>query len=525
MSKKFMILMLSVGLAAVLGFGGFGIWHASKSTPRFDQNGYILQGEEDEVKWHAFQSGEKYAATLAGTINFKSEDEGEVSVAQESFAHFEDDSMMALSDGVLLDFNDLSENYINNYYINAGLPIAETGDTYTADTNAGSMEFGEHLWKLSDQKYLIAAPSLEVHMTEDDIRDAEGYVQVVMTEDNVAHMLTQENLWMTISDECYIETQGGVKVYPMTQIIDDGTNKLSLAKLAVSPEDAIVLTEDETRRQIVPELNIEAIDGADGRDGEDGQVGEDGQIGEDGQNGEKGEDGQQGTTGVTGNTGVTGATGSSGASGVSGSSGAKGKDGKNAVLESTTNSALPTMSITDWRISATELKGAIRVTDNGGFLGAINDIEEHATKYPGSVTITNVKTGQVITCYQQNDEYTLHSGDTSFQEFYIGKETVTFSTPANALEPDTEYKLSVTAYYKATDDTGLIYSREFISRFFYTDSTGVTLSQEKAETEKLTVMASVSESYRASMVKTTVFLLTPEQNESFTKDKAGNEAN
>lgn len=150
MSKKFMILMLSVGLAAVLGFGGFGIWHASKSTPRFDQNGYILQGEEDEVKWHAFQSGEKYAATLAGTINFKSEDEGEVSVAQESFAHFEDDSMMALSDGVLLDFNDLSENYINNYYINAGLPIAETGDTYTADTNAGSMEFGEHLWKLSD---------------------------------------------------------------------------------------------------------------------------------------------------------------------------------------------------------------------------------------------------------------------------------------------------------------------------------------------------------------------------------------
>ena len=270
----------------------------------------------------------------------------------------------------------------------------------------------------------------------------------------------------------------------------------------------------------MPELNIEAIDGADGRDGEDGQVGEDGQIGEDGQNGEKGEDGQQGTTGVTGNTGVTGATGSSGASGVSGSSGAKGKDGKNAVLESTTNSALPTMSITDWRISATELKGAIRVTDKGNFLDPIQDLNKDETKYPGSVTITNVKTGQVITCYQQNDAYALPSGDTTFPDFYSGADTVTFSTPADALEPDTEYKLSVTAYYKATDDTGLIYSREFISRFFYTDSTGVTLTQGKAETGKLTVMASVSESYQASMVKTTVFLLTPEQNESFTKDKA-----
>lgn len=48
----------------------------------------------------------------------------------------------------------------------------------------------------------------------------------------------------------------------------------------------------------------------------------------------------------------------------------------------------------------------------------------------------------------------------------------------------------------------------------------MTLTQEKAETEKLTVMASVSESYQASVQAATVFLLELEQNESFTKDKA-----
>ena len=514
MNKKLIITILSIGLSAIVGFAGFGIWHSSQSAPKFEQAGYVLQGEDDGVKWHSFESGEKYSSTLAGTINFKSDEEGTVSVSQESFAHFDDNSMMALSDGVLLDFNDLSDNYINNYYINAGLRISETGDAYTAQTTAGTMQFGEHLWKLSDQKYLIASPNLRVHMSKDDVRETQEYVQVVITEDNVVNLLTKDNLWMTISDDCYVETQDGVKIYPTTQIIDDGANKLSMAKLSVSPDDSIVLTEDETRRQIVPELNIEAIDGADGQDGEDGRVGNDGE------NGENGEDGEQGPTGVTGNTGATGASGSAGATGPSGGSGAKGKDGKNAIIESTTNSALPTMTINDWQVSATELKGSISVKDPGDFLSAIADEAHYQTKYPGSVVITNVETGQIIVCHQENETYTIASStgttDTVFTDFYTGTGTVVyFATPKDALQPDTEYKISVTAYYKATDDTGLIYSREFISRFFYTDSTGVILAKESAETDAVTVSASISESYRESILRATVYLLTPEQNMNF----------
>lgn len=76
---------------------------------------------------------------------------------------------------------------------------------------------------------------------------------------------------MTISEDCYIETAGGVRIYPVAQLIDNGTYKLSTAKLSVAPDDAIVLSELETRRQIVPELNITAVDGEDGRDGQTGK--------------------------------------------------------------------------------------------------------------------------------------------------------------------------------------------------------------------------------------------------------------
>ena len=65
------------------------------------------------------------------------------------------------------------------------------------------------------------------------------------------------------------------------------------------------------------------------------------------------------------------------------------------------------MTLTDWQVSATELKGTIAVTDQGGFLGAISEITDFKTLYPGKVTITDVNTGKVISCYQTGAGYSL----------------------------------------------------------------------------------------------------------------------
>lgn len=383
MVKKVSFVLVGIGLAAIIAFSGFGIWRATRQVPAFDAAGYILQGETEEVKSISFRSGEAYTSTLSGGISFSDTDGKKTTVPRESFVYFEDSSVMALSDGVLVDFNDLSDNFINNYYINAGLCLRDSNGSYTAEATAGTMTFGEHLWKLSDTKYLIEAPSLKVYLSEGDIREVKDYVQVVVTADNIVHLLTPDNLWMTISEECYIETDQGVKIYPVSQLIDSGTYKLSLAKLSVTPEDAIVLSELETRRQIVPELNIEAIDGADGQDGTDGQ---------------SGQEGASGTAGSAGKNGATGTAGAGGASGEGGANGGHGTSGKDAVAVSTTNSALPTMSITEWKVSATGLHGTIKVTDNGQSLEKVGDLGG-STKYPGRVTITEVATGIPVDCY------------------------------------------------------------------------------------------------------------------------------
>lgn len=533
MWKRIAIITAALGTAAISLFTGYGVWHAKNRTPSFEVGGYILQGDREDVKQLYFEAGESYTSTLSGLVRFKDTAGNEETISKESFVHLDDGSVMALSDGILLDFDDLSDNFINNYLITAKLRISEAGGSYTAETTAGSMKFGEHLWKLSDQKYMIESPVLKVHLSESDVREVSGYTQVMITDDQIVHILTPDNLWMTISEDCFIETSGGVRIYPATQLIDNGTYKLSLAKLSVSTEDSIVLTEDETRRQIVPELNIEAIDGADGENGTDGQVGQNGEAGragEAGTSGKTGATGQHGRTGASGESGSTGASGAAGAAGASGSDGSGGSGGKNggngsagkdAVTESSTNSALPTVTITDWQISATGLKGTLSVTDAGGFLTAISELTDYQTRYPGRVTITNAQTGAVVSCYEAvRDEaggYTIPDGDTAnFDGFYQGAEEVYFATKDNVLEPDTQYCLSVTAYYKATDQTGLVYSREFISRIFYTDSTGVYLSADSAGQESLDVLATLSADYEYSLASATVYLLTPGQNKVFT---------
>lgn len=87
-----------------------------------------------------------------------------------------------------------------------------------------------------------------------------------------------------------------------------------------------------------------------------------------------------------------------------------------------------------------------------------------------------------------------------------------FYTKSDALKPDTEYKLSVTAYYAANSQ---VYSREFIGRVFYTDSTGVHLAYQEATQDSVTLLTSVNTDYAASIQKATVYLMTPEQAKTF----------
>lgn len=512
--KKYIIILASVFVVAVMGIAGVAAANSAASQEYFATSGYVIDAETSEKI--AFTEQTVFSASSTGSVQFQSASGTSTTLSDDTFVHLDDSSVMALSDGVLLDFADLSSNFINNYYTTRTLSIVESGTSFVAETESGTITFGEHLWKLSDEKYMVRSSSITVHFSDSDVRDAGNYVEVSITADGIVQILSETDTWMTISESCYIETAGGVIINPVTKIIDDGTYQITINKLVVSADDSIVLTEDETRRQIVPEINIEAIDGEDGADGTGGTSGADGTGGDDGDTGSDGDGGSDGDTGT------------------SGSNGANGTKGVDSTVSSSTNTALPSMSIIDWNVTGTSLQATVEIAESGseslssmyGLLNAANE------PYYGSITITNASTGEVVNGYYIGSEYDYDLEPVGTEGYLIDfSNPVNFSFTTmdpetledgiddiNVLEPDTQYILSISAYYMINDT---IYNREFISRTFYTDSSGLQLSltanslNGTADPSTTTATATVAVS-ASQDTKVTLYLLTAAQNSNAT---------
>jgi len=632
--KKIALIIALLGLSAAAGGTVFGIVKAKSNDTAFEQNGNVLLGENaGEEKTVPVSEGGIYSVSKGGAVRFNDANGKARLETDQSFVRYEDDSVMSFTNGVLLDLNDLSDNFINNYAVPAEMTISRNGSDYIAYTTNGNITFGDHIWKLSDDKYLIQSPTLKVHFADDDEREVKDFVQVFKSEEGIVYMLTGENIWTTISQNCYIQTESGKRIMPLVSRVEDDNYKISLAGLSVGADDNIVLTSDQVRRQIVPEIKVTTIDGTDGDDGADGI------DGENGENGEAGNDGKAGTSGTDGTDGENGAEGTSGSGGSSGSSGTDGKDGKmgdkgeegetGAYIEgrsgsggstgssgsdgtggdggdkgndgndgesggkgsagaqgnngtggtrggdgddgedgtkgtagaagkkgvdadslSSQNSQIPIMTIGEWNVSSTGLKGGIVISDVSGLLHNLFKDESEtggidATAlpniYPGEVKVTDTLTGEEIICfpYKEGKQYTEFDDSSNFYKYFngpdlAGEDKKTYTAyfgikSGTTLKPDTQYTLEVSAYYAAAKYTdkegGYAYKRTFITRNFYTDSSGVILSRNKAEESRLLVDTSLDSSLNRSNLCVQVYLLTPAQNELFSLTTSTNPQN
>lgn len=491
MLKKVLIVIIAVLLAGSVAFTVAGVAITNRNQPEFTDGGYILGG--DDGAQLTFNAGEKYRAS-GEKVSFTDLSGKRVKVPETSFLHMNNGGVSALSDGVLLDFNDLSNNFVNNYYISSGLNITPSGDGYVAESATGNVTFGDNIWKLSPSSYIIQSPELKITAGDGTKTETEGYAEVSTNEDGFVTIRTAEDSWMTLSEGFCIETASGVKVYPVSQLIDSGKFKMSIAKINVDPEDGIVLSEDETRRQIVPDIDITGIDGEDGTDGNAGS---------------NGVSGANGSTGANGQDGVGGGNGGDGLKGEDGGKGGKGVTGRSASVSSSTNSALPSMTVGYWDQTATDLRGCINVYSYDSIL--TDDVD-----HPAKVIIYNTKTGETIECLATNASYSVSGATSDFTDLYEGNDEDSmcyyFRAPDRCLDPEGSYRLSVTAYYTNNDT---IFQREFISRSFNSDSTGVTLSPVSAGVNSLDISVNIQEDFRDPITRVTVYLLTPEQNRNF----------
>lgn len=509
-SKKQIVVI--VLLAALLGGGAVGYsWQRNQAgASTFSTAGYVhVADPEQEAKQVAFQGGTAWRRGLSDTVSFADTQGNQQKISTQSFVHYDDQALAALTQGVVVDLNDLDTAQMTNHYsVAPAVTMENVGNGYAIRGGSADLSMSDFLWKVSEDKYMLVSSSIECQFSEEDVRPVEDYVEITYIDEGVIQLQSKENVWQTVSEECRAVLGNGEIVDLSLRNVQDSSGEvlMDFSKMVVDADSNVEvtpLTEEllSVKETVIPHFDITARDGEDGdigAPGEAGQAGtpgEAGQAGTPGESGDSGENGQQGQAGAAGANGAAGTAGTNGAAGAPGAPGAPGNTGEAPVPPETEVLSLPEFVVENWLPTATGCSGVIRVSDPKGLL-----VPNSADMYSSVRVVDPLTGGEIPIVY-------LESGDGLFPFSSVSSEGYAFS--CTGLKPDQEYLLLVDAPINTNMGSGGPYVRNFITKIFYTDSVGVYLEAEPSAINAVNVSVR-AQNYAGTINNLTVYLYTSE---------------
>lgn len=503
--NKGLLLCCIITVTAIIGLLGFGIYKEKSSHQVFRASGYILVSPDstysDDINNQIyFEKGTKYKKVYPEKVVFRNQDGEKIVVDEDSFVHYSDGSIGSFASGVMVDLNSLDDSVISHYGLSPESTMESAGSDFMLDNRGSSMSFQDFIWKIQDDKFLLAGNNIRIIFSEGNERVFSGFVEITYYDTGIIRIVTQEGTWQTVSANCYAILDNGVKLNLSNKtIVDEGSVvKLSLEQMVIGADDNIEIVPQEVKEQVIkaPKFEIETIDGTNGIQGVEGEAGVDGEAGEDGEDGEKGEKGTAGeagkagekgedgligadgtpgepgapgitgTTGINGINGLNGINGANGASGANGAVGEKGKSGDELASENpsggngsedTVNVVLPVFDIKSLTVTSTGVKAEVSVKDDENRLDP--------TK-PYKFQIMDNATGALV-----------HQAD-------VDSSQRDFEFEYNGLLPNKEYRLRVAADYIVVNAN---YNRFFVNKLFITDALGLTIEKAYAQERSLAI--------------------------------------
>lgn len=468
---KSLIVTTLLSVAALTGAVTTGVVRNRSMASSFEGDGYIVNVAETEEGLTAepvyFSAGTKYKKTYPDEAVFKDIRGTKYTVDQDSFVHYQDGSMSAMTSGVVLNLDDVNGGLVNTYSFDAGTVLTSNGTGFTAENNGTSIPFDNFVWKLSDDKYYVYSDDLKVETVNGMMEDTTGGVEVEYLEDGIIRLSTQNTAWQGIAAGAKATAGDGSTLSFDNKMISDaqGDARLTLGELLMDADDNIKV--QSAQDWVPPEFEFTAVDGEDGEIGEDGaagQAGENGENGAAGVSGELGENGVDGEEGASGDDGDDGSDGSSGKNGSAGSNGKLGGDGANGSIPQNQATEQATISLSNFDVDSANASGMITVIDEDGVLEADT----------GSIKVIDVSTGLPV-------DVLIDDMDKAENLTFSADETYSFNV--KNLNADTQYRLIVSSGYSLSENGNSSGgTKDFINRLFYTDSTGIILNLENATT-------------------------------------------
>lgn len=215
-SKGLLISCITI-LMAIIGVISFAVYRDSKRQPVFTESGYILVSPDstysDAINTQVyFESGTKYKLVYPEKVVFKNQENVKTAIDAESFVHYNDGSIGSLTNGVLIDLNNLDNSIINYYGLSADSIMENAGTDYILDNRGSSMSFSDFLWKINDTKYLLVSDEIVISLSDNNERTFDDYVELTYYDTGIIRIVTQEGTWQTVSSKCIARLGNGVSV-------------------------------------------------------------------------------------------------------------------------------------------------------------------------------------------------------------------------------------------------------------------------------------------------------------------------
>lgn len=232
MKQKINIIIISIiaVLMIIVSFI-FAINYKKNSVTYFNDSGYIISNlyteDNDSVNKLYFDNGVYYKNTSDDKYSFINSDGERVNVDKESFVHYSNGAIMALKKGVAIDLNIIDSKLISYYNIFEGSVLQKNGELYEIDNLNKKITFSKVMFKISNNKYLIAAPNIIVSFSDDQTIKMNKYVEIEYASENVVRVYNDEVNYQTIASNLYI-------------IVDDV--KIDLEYKTISKKDVKYLT-------------------------------------------------------------------------------------------------------------------------------------------------------------------------------------------------------------------------------------------------------------------------------------------
>ncbi|MBQ6840946.1 MAG: hypothetical protein IJO63_02370 [Bacilli bacterium] len=271
-NKSLMIIVfVSVVVFTALLFSIYKI--ATKDATVFYKNGYVSISDSEKSEKIYFTEGTSYKRGYGKEVIFKDKDDVKQEVGKYNFVFYEDKSINFLTDGVLLDLNQVGSAFVPYYNIKSNYLIEYNSGKYVIDSTEKDIVIDNFIGRINDSKYIVAGNGLKLKLSSSEELISDYYFELNFIDGQTVKIDNGKLNIETISDEAYIMVGDKIKIDLSKQVIFyENEAKINLSEIIINHNENIDILYEE------PELGSSGGGSGDGgnQTGGNGQPGEGG---------------------------------------------------------------------------------------------------------------------------------------------------------------------------------------------------------------------------------------------------------